>query len=164
MTRARPHHWPDRHDLPWDPVTGDIACERIPLWDGGPASRILSVCRYQWPQELWLFAGRGLGWGEVSAESANYALAILDHFLPARVYGPARFQGRWLACSALAVLLAPRCADELVSHIPYWGGTIPGAVVREWIEVEAPKWTQAGIDLGAPDHALGASDREERPC
>ena len=141
--------WPIRVDVPWDPISGDVRCELVPAWDGGPCSSVHAIRRYQWSQELWYHEGCGWDWGSVSPEAQNYALAILDHFIPWAGDRLGRRAGRWVPCAQLAILLTPQFTADHVAGLSYWGGTIRGATIREWIAAEAPRWTEEGIDLAA---------------
>lgn len=138
---------PDRYDLPWDPIRGDVVCELIPAWDGGPCSPIHGVRRYQWPQELWYSLAAELGWGDDGPASLNYALAILDHFLSPLADGPARHAGRWEACSQLAIDLTPAFCRGFVAPLGLWGGTIRGAEIRAWIGWQAEERSAEGAYL-----------------
>jgi len=142
--------YPSRYDLPWDPVMKHLCCELSPAWPGRPLSRVNAVRRFQFEPVCFLFPDRGWAWGDMSPSSLNWSLCVLDRFLGLRD-APARWQGRWIACSPRAVTMAQGFCAEIVSQIPVWGGTVSGDVIRAWIDLHSREWTEEGIDLTQTD-------------
>jgi hypothetical protein len=121
--------------LPWNPRTEDVLLERTPCWNGDFMGRVNHTCRTNIPQELWLWDGVGFGWGTLSPSSYTLALCILDHFLG---WHPEATCVQWhypLPCDSLAYLWTPAFARNYVAKVPYWGGTISGASVRQYLAV-----------------------------
>lgn len=142
--------YPSRIDLAWDRVTEDLCCELIPAWEGGPCGHVYAVRRFQFEPVCFLFPFCGWAWGDMSPCSLNWSLCVLDQYLGTKD-APARWQGRWIACSQRAVLLAPAFCSDVISQIPEWGGTVPGTRIRTWLDLHVRAWTEEGIDLGEVD-------------
>ena len=110
-------------DLPWDPTTMDIRCERR---DDGTHFNIAQRVRHHSPT--------GMEWGYAGSRPADFALNILDRFLPVGADG-------WEAVrcwdknrvSRMAWSLHQEFKFAFIAALPYEGGVISGARIRSWI-------------------------------
>ncbi len=113
----------DKADLPWDPAMMDIRCERN---DDGAHFNIAQHVRHHSPT--------GMGWGYAGSGPADFALNILDRFLPVGADG---WEG--IQCwdknmvSRMVWSLHQEFKFAFVASLPYAGGVIGGGQIRAWI-------------------------------
>jgi len=113
----------DTTDLHWDPATMDIRCERR---DDGLHFNLVQRVRHHSPT--------GMEWGYAGSGPADFALNILDHFLPV---GEDGWDG--VRCwdthvvSRIAWSLHQEFKFAFVAALPYEGGIMSGARIRVWI-------------------------------
>ncbi len=110
-------------DLSWDAATMDIRCERR---DDGTHFNIAQRVRHHSPT--------GMEWGYAGSGPADFALNILDLFLPV---GEDGWEG--VRCwdkhvvSRIAWSLHQEFKFAVIAALPYEGGTISGGRIRAWI-------------------------------
>ena len=113
----------DTARLFWDPETMDIRCERR---EGGTHFNIAQRVRHHSPT--------GMEWGYAGSGPADFALNILDRFIPAGADG---WEG--VRCwdtnvvSGTTWTLHQEFKFAFVAALPYEGGMIEGARIRAWI-------------------------------
>lgn len=113
----------EKTDLPWDPTTMDIRCERR---DDGLHFNIAQRVRHHSPT--------GMEWGYAGSGPADFALNILDRFLPV---GEDGWDG--VRCwdthvvSRIVWSLHQEFKFAFIAALPYEGAVISGARIRAWI-------------------------------
>ncbi len=113
----------DTTDLHWDPAMMDIRCERR---DDGLHFNLVQRVRHRSPT--------GMEWGYAGSGPADFALNILDHFLPVGEDGWDGVRcGDTHVVSRVAWSLHQEFAFAFVAVLPYEGGVMCGARIRAWI-------------------------------
>lgn len=131
----------DIASLPWDTETMDIRCERS---DGGTYFNIAQRVRHHSPT--------GMEWGYAGSGPADFALNILNLFLPAGTDG---WEG--VRCwdknvvSRITWMLHQDFKFAFVAALPNEGGVIEGLRIRAWIAA-----------MTATDYAVFGVARDEQ--
>lgn len=145
--RTTPDHAPE---LPWNPHTGDVICDRIIVWDGTEDGELSTRRRFNVVQQLWAFPTVDMGWGDEEHGGLNFSLAICDLYIPWRPGDTGWIAGRELACHPVAAILAVELYREQIRHMPFWGGILLARNLRQWVRRHRVRWEERGIDLTDP--------------
>lgn len=135
-------------ELAWDPVKGDVILERIPVWPKLDNAPFTSRLRSNILIEICPFPEAGWAWGGSFKASQNLAANILDRLLPWRPGDTAWYAGVELPCQQLVVNLIPLFVREVIKPVPYWGATLQGDQLRDWLAPHVFAWTGQAVDLG----------------
>lgn len=106
----------DRYDLPFDPNSGDIICQRDTQAHVSGSGRHFNIT-----QTVVRHSPTGMEWGYGGSGPADFALNILRLFTRADD----------------ADRLYEAFKDRFVARLPREGGTIPGAAIKAWLAVQA---------------------------
>lgn len=116
------------HDLPFDPQTRAIKCERM-----GPRMSLTgAILHFNLRRRIIHHSPSGWEWGYAGSGPADFALAIMDYFLPLKK-GGGRVQLWKGHCSVEAWSLHQEFKREFIALLSDEGGTIEGSVIQEWI-------------------------------
>jgi hypothetical protein len=110
-----------------------LRCERWPSWGGRVDDRIDAIPRVNLVQELGPYDGWDMDWYGGGPPQWTLALCVLDRLAPPKPREQVEINGWPIHCSAVAVRLHRAMAAELLDVIPYWGGAIQLAVLRDWV-------------------------------
>lgn len=122
--------------LPWDPGAGNVILRRIPEFEAGPDTTRYLRHRVQTnvPWSVVEHSPDGFEWSYAGSGPSDLALNILNAFIPpgSDSQRPVRcFEGE---ASKTAAALHQCFKEEFLAGLPAEGGTIPGEVIRAWIE------------------------------
>lgn len=117
-------------ELPFDPATGDVICERLPE-NGRPVDQSLCT-RFNINQTVVHHSPTGFEWGYGGSGPADFALNVLQLYVPKCTGGePIKcYSG---TCSVTAWGLHHDFKREVIAALPKEGGTIPGDLIRGWL-------------------------------
>ena len=130
-------------ELPFDPDTRDMVCERVPDGVGLGGMPRYRPC-FNISQAIVHHSPTGLEWGYGGSGPADFALNILHLFLPPLgpipddCEDPERWANADVKCfrgtaSNAAWRLHQPFKDEFVAKLLRKGGVIRGDVIRQWI-------------------------------
>lgn len=117
----------DKVDIPFDPVTGDVICQRHP--DGTRSFNIPQVYAHHSPT--------GFEWGYAGSGPADYALNIVRVFIDIKALPPELQEpvALWKEGTIPSGIwdLHQYFKFSFVASLPYDGGTIKGSEIRAWL-------------------------------
>lgn len=132
--------------LPFDPITMDIVCRRSPApeWMGGGSPE------FNIEQRVVHHSPTGMEWGYGGSGPADFALNIMNLFLPILDLVGGDVVGLYRGtCARDAWDLHQPFKWAFIATLPREGGTIKGDDIRAWIKENTPK------DGEPPPLALG---------
>jgi hypothetical protein len=122
-------------DLPFDPESMDVVCSRRPTgehdWDGHSVLKT----HFNISQAVVSHSPSGFEWGYGGSGPADFALNVLNLFVPPRADGFAPVKCYDGECSSTAWALHNDFKESFIAPLPKDGGRIRGADIRAWLSV-----------------------------
>lgn len=136
------HRWRGRcvAPIPWDWDTMDVHVRRQVVLPKVLEHQLCSITEANITPEFLPTFPSQFDWGNTSDAAEHLALCVLDRFLPPKPGEQLTIHGQRHSCSHEAWELHLPYLMDVIQRVPFWGATLPGETIRQWIAVNKPAY------------------------